>query len=106
VKQFLQAKTFLPVLVVALVILFSLTDHAYAFDAEQQAKSVLKFIALVILIAAGAGAFTMLARGLIAQALVMVVAASLLYFLLGSPEVIQNIGSGLSNLLFGSGGES
>ena len=37
---------------VALVMVFSFTDFAQAaFDAETQAKSVLKFIALIILIA-------------------------------------------------------
>lgn len=104
-KKYLpQIKTLLPVIAVALVMVFSFTDFAQAaFDAESQAKSVLKFIALVILIAAGVGAFTMITKGFIAQALILVVGASLLYFLLGSPETIQNIGNGISNLFFGEG---
>ena len=45
----------------------------------------------------------MITKGFIAQALILVVGASLLYFLLGSPETILNIGNGISNLFFGEG---
>lgn len=104
-KKYLpQIKTLLPVIAVALVMVFSFTDFAQAaFDAESQAKSVLKFIALIILIAAGVGALTMITKGFIAQALLLVIGASLLYFLLGSPEIIHDIGNGISNLFFGEG---
>lgn len=108
VKKYLsQIKIFLPAIIVAFFMLLSITDTALAaFNAEAQARNVLKFIALIILIAAAVGALTMLVRGLIVQAILLFIGAGLLYFLVANPDVVQDIGNGLSNLLFGgSGGE-
>lgn len=105
-----RGKRLLPA--VPLVVLFAVaflnitSDVAYAaFDANAQATSVLKFIALVILIAAAIGALMKLVQGQVVQAILLVIGAGLLYFLIGNPETsLQSIGEGLNNLFFGGGG--
>lgn len=100
-------KSLLPGVVMAFVLLFATTGQAYAaFNATESAKSVLQFIALIILIAAAVGALTMIAKGMVMQALMLAVGAGLLYVLLGNPDMMQNIGDGLNNLLFNSGGNA
>jgi hypothetical protein len=104
--KYLKLNIVLPVLFLMAAMLFTIVQPAYAdFDAQAQAQGVLKFVALIILIAAAVGALTMLTRGLIVQAIVLVIGASLLYFLLADTSAIQNIGSGLNSLIFGGGGE-
>ena len=97
-------KSLLPGVALAFILLFATAGQAYAaFDATESAKGVLKFIALIILIAAAVGALTMVAKGMVMQALMLAVAAGLLYVLLGNPDMMQNIGDGLNNLIFNSG---
>ncbi len=101
-QKYLRVDIMLPALFLVAAILFAAVQPAHAaFDPQTQAQGVLKFIALIILIAAAVGALTMLTRGLIVQAIVLVIGASLLYFLLADTSAILNIGSGLNSLIFG-----
>ena len=100
----ISQQKYFPAIFTTFLFLFASVQPVFAaFDATSQATGVLKFIALIILVAAAIGALRMLAGGYIMQAIVVVIAASLLYFLLSDVQAIKNIGDGINNLLFGGG---
>ncbi len=75
-----------------------------AFDAMDAANKVLGFIQLVIIVAAAAAAITLFIRSQIVPAVILVVAAALVYVLL-DPNIMKDLGQGFANLIgLGSSG--